>query len=206
MARLIEGMGKNSADEYSRIFLKRKEKGVDQFDAKRWNKLLKHYRGGRLIDLGCLDSLVPEIAQQSYPDAECWGIDVAEDAIKEMRAKFPSIMYEVGDVYKTKFPNNYFEYAVAGELIEHLDAPQKFVDETFRILKRGGWLALSTPKGETHAGEVDHERHLWSFEPEDIEKLLSSFTNVQITTMGSQYFPRYVYHFPTIIAYAQKPL
>lgn len=204
MKRLIDGLGVNSPQEYDRIYDKRKREGVDQFDLKRWHKLLKYYKGGRLVDLGCLDSLVPQLALDSYPKAEVWGIDTATEAIKALQKEKTGVLYEVADVYDTHFPSNYFDYAVAGELIEHLDDPARFIKETFRTLKHGGVFAISTPCGETELGEVDHERHLWSFEVEDIKKLLEPYGKVKVTTMGSQYFPIYEYHFPNIIAFCFK--
>ena len=204
MKRLIEGMGDNSAKGYDEIYAKRKELGTDAQDYRRWKKLLQHYRGGKLIDLGCLDSMIPMMAKAWYPKAEVWGIDIAEEAIKDMQRQNPDALFQVGDVYDTLLPSNYFDYAVAGELIEHLDDPEKFLSETFRILKHGGILALSTPLGETHAGEVDNHRHLWSWEVEDMYTLMAPYGSVRTKVVGSQYFPTYTYHFPTIISFTKK--
>lgn len=203
MRRLIEGTGKNSPEEYDQVFLKRQENDPDDFDVKRWRQLLYYYRGGKLIDLGCLDSLVPSIAHHWYPKSEIWGIDLAKEALKQMKEKFPFVYYQEMDVYKTDFPNNYFDYAVAGEIIEHLEDPEKFIKEAFRILKVDGMLALSTPLKELLGG-VDQYRHLWSFELEDIRKLLSPYGKVKIYTLGSQFFPWYRYSHDIILAYMVK--
>lgn len=205
MDRLVKGMGQNSPQAYDAIYLKRKERGVDAYDLKRWKKLLQYYKGGRLIDMGCLDSLVPVLAKEAYPKAEAWGIDTAAQALGKMQEEHPEIIYRVEDVYKTSFPSNYFDYVVAGELIEHLEFPFTFFTEAFRILKHGGVLAISTPKEEgKEPGAVDAHRHLWSFSEEDIRSLIDSQADVWMKTLGSQYFPRYIYHWPTILAYARK--
>lgn len=205
MERLVEGLGENSPQGYDAIYLQRKERGVDAYDLKRWKKLLQYYKGGRLLDAGCLDSLVPVLARESYPNAEVWGIDTAGQAIGKMQEEYPDVIYRVEDVYKTSFPSNYFDYIVAGELIEHLDYPIDFFNEAFRILKRGGVLAISTPKEEAHEpGAVDAHRHLWSFSPEDITALASAHADVWTKTLGSQFFPTYIYHWPTILAYCRK--
>lgn len=205
MIKLTEQNELNSPQSYDKVFLKRKENGVDKQDLRRWKRLLKHYRGGRLIDLGCLDSRIPELVNQRFSDAEVWGIDLAQDSIKQMKELFPWVMYEVMDVYKTKYPDNYFGYAVAGEILEHLEDPVKFIKETMRILRPGGILALSTPKDEfVEPGAVDAHRHLWSFSVEDIKKLLEPYGEVSIDILGSKYFPMYEYHFPTIVSYCKK--
>lgn len=204
MKRLIENLGKNSPEEYAGILLQRTLKGTDERDLKRWNKLVKFYRGGRFIDLGCLDSLAPILIKERYPKEEVWGLDYSRAAIEEMQQRYPYIYYQQGDVYDTKFPANYFSYITAGELLEHLDNPANFIKEAMRILKRGGTLALSTPLEETGAGEVDKDRHIWSFSIEDMDMLLGPYGKVTVKIMGSEYFPKYAYHFPTIICYCQK--
>lgn len=205
MIRLIEENNKNTPAEYNRIFNARKEQGIDKFDMRRWKKLLKYYRGGNLVDVGCLDSLVPLLAHERYPKAELWGVDVAEEAIIAMRRRMPYVNYQVRDAYETRFPDEYFDYAVAGEVIEHLENPKQFITELARIVKPGGVLAISTPLNEAiDPGAVDHERHIWSFDEQDIKDLLSPFGSVTLATLRSQKFPIYKYHFPNIIGWCKK--
>ena len=99
----------------------------------------------------------------------------------------------------------YFSYAVAGELLEHLEDPHKFIKEVFRILKPGGILALSTPLDEAREpGAIDSERHLWSFKVDDIMKILIPYGKIKIAILRSQYFPTYQYHWPIILAWVKK--
>lgn len=204
MKPLREQSDKNSAEAYNEIYLKREGEADDQ-DLRRWKKLLKYYKGGRLIDMGCLDSQVPLIAAERFPHAEMWGIDQAELAINKMREKYPWVYYEVRDVYETNFPKNYFSYVVGGELIEHLEEPKHFIEEAMRILRPGGTLAISTPLNEAiEPGAVDGERHLWSYTQDDLIDMLKPYGYVKIKTMGSTFFPTYQYHFPTILAYCKK--
>lgn len=205
MVRLIQGLGANSPSGYDAIYKERKEKGVDPFDVKRWQKLLKYYRGGKLVDIGTLDSLIPAMAKDAYPQAEVWGIDTAEEAIKDMQERYPQVLYAVDDGYKTKFPSNHFDYVVAGEVIEHLDDPPRFIKECMRILKHGGIFALSTPEEEIREiGAIDALRHVHSFSQKEIQDLLSPYGKVIIRIQSSQYFPKYIYSWPTIISFLFK--
>lgn len=205
MIKLNEQNELNDPREYDKIFLKRKENGVDKQDLRRWKRLLKHYKGSRLIDLGCLDSEIPGLVSQRFPGAEVWGIDLAPQTITEMQRKFPWVFYEVQDVYHTKYPNDYFGYAVAGEIMEHLEDPEKFIAEAMRILRPGGILAISVPKEEAREpGAVDKDRHLWSYDTKDFETLLGSYGTVTVETMGSKFLPFYEYHFPNIISFCKK--
>ena len=191
----------NTPSEYERIYFERQEKGIDEFDLKRWELLIKYYKYGKFVDLGCLDSLAAVMAYQKTKD-EVWGIDFAKDSIEDMKKRHPGVLWHVGNVYDTKFPSDFFQYVVAGELIEHLEYPEKFLKEAFRILKKKGILALSTPLNEK-LGEVDAERHLWSFTIEDIKNLISPYGKVKISLLKSRYFP-YKYHHRNIIVYCKK--
>lgn len=205
MKKLTEQSEKNSPEEYDKIFLKRQELGPDDQDIRRWKKLLRYYKGGRLLDIGCLDSMVPQFAHDRFPRAEIWGMDLAKDSITQMRRLYPWAYFEVGDAYHTKFPSNYFGYVVAGELIEHLDRPKDFIEETMRILRPGGTLALSTPLDEaSDPGAVDHERHIWSFTESDLVDMLEPYGSVIIKQLGSRFFPYYDYRFPSVLAYCKK--
>ena len=161
----------NSGEAFDKIF---KEKKPDETDIRRWQELFKYYKGGSFIDLGCLWSYIPLWAKQKFPKDEIWGLDQAEEAILQLAQAEPSINYTVGDVMDTQFPDNYFDYIVSGEVIEHLEDPAKFIKEAFRILKPGGKLVLSTPR-EEEKGAVDEHRHLWSFSASDIRTLCKPY-------------------------------
>lgn len=193
----------NTNEEYNRIFFERQEKGVDSQDKRRWKKLLKYYKGGKLIDLGCLDSQIWKYSRGLY-----LGIDIAEEAIIQMQFDTEDkedVYFEVRDLYDTKFPDNYFDYAVLGEVIEHLEKPEEAIKEAVRILKKGGTLAISTPlEEEKEAGAVDSERHLWSFNVDDLTGWLKPYGEVKSQILGSEYFPLYKYHWPSLLAYLKK--
>ena len=195
----------NSSEEFEKTFHERRRASPNWMDIYRWEELVKSFKGGRLIDLCCLDSLVPLMAKTRYPGAEVWGLDRAEGIIRELAEAEPRINYTVGDVYETNFPDGYFDYVVAGELIEHLERPQDFMKEAFRILKSGGKLALTTPLEETEAGEVDHKRHLWSFTKVDIRALARPYMRGAKTKIIPTWFERRIkYHHPYILCLISK--
>jgi SAM-dependent methyltransferase len=163
------------------------------FDIRRWELLLKYYEGGRLIDLGSYDSLLPYMAK-----------------IKYLSKMFPKT--SVCEIYKIdwisqelKVKDNFFDYVTAGQVIEHLEkpTPQELVKEVHRVLKPGGVFALSCPYKETERGEVDINHHWKGITEKDIANLLKDFKRIKIKIIGSNYLP-YKYNFEHLICYAWK--
>jgi ubiquinone/menaquinone biosynthesis C-methylase UbiE len=175
---------KSGPEEYDRIFFERAKNAPDQFDLDRWKTLVKYFGGGNIVDLGCLDSQIPRLIYEKIGHGEFWqywGVDHALQAIEQMTKESQSnpwkthTRYIENDVYKTAFLDGEMDYAVMGELLEHLERPEEAIKEAFRILVAGGILALSTPLEETEAGDVDKEHHMWSFSQEDIGGMCSPF-------------------------------
>lgn len=51
----------------------------------------------------------------------------------------------IGSAVKMPFKDATFDVITSFDLIEHLINPDDFLSESFRILKRWGWLVISTP-------------------------------------------------------------
>lgn len=186
----------NSPEEYQKIAYT----PVDWFELKRWQRLLKHWKGGYLLDLGSFDSMVPVFAKALYPESWVHALDYSYKGTNI----YSGIYYDQGDVYNIKRGDATMDYVVMGQLLEHLEYPEKALKEAMRVLKVGGVLALSVPLNETEAGEVDKTHHLWSFSEQDIEELLKPYGSWEIETLRSQFIPRYIYHFPNIVAFCKK--
>ena len=180
-------------------------KKPDWFDEKRWKAMLKPYKGGNLLDIGCGISPTCKKAMKKSPSSDIRGIDFCQEIIDFMKQKHPQGNYICAGLdYLQTIENDYFNYIISGQLVEHLEDVAGFVKETMRILKPGGILSISTPLGETEAGELDKERHLWSFSVQDVVDLLKPYGKVKIQVLRSDYYPIYRYYFPHIIAFCRK--
>ena len=166
---------------------------------------MSRFRGSSLLDVGCLDSLIIPLAWKKYPPSKPFlvGIDTAKDVSTQMSRKYPYALFYNTDLFSFQ-SESLFDYVVLGEVIEHIENPQLAIMKAMQLLNPGGILALSTPWEETELGEVDKERHIWSFSPQDIRDMLEPYGTVEIQRLGSQWFPRYRYAFPSIIAFGTK--
>ncbi len=72
------------------------------------------------------------------------GVDISEESIK--KALENGINAIVGDVEEgLNFPNETFDAVIACEVIEHLFDTDFFIQEMKRVIKKGGYLFISTP-------------------------------------------------------------
>lgn len=83
------------------------------------------------------------ILADNYPQSRVTVVNLFEDDI--LYDFYNNIEHVQGDVTKMQFPDNCFDMAFFGELFEHVyDLPGVFA-EIKRVLKPGGFLALTTP-------------------------------------------------------------
>ncbi len=146
------------------------EVGLDFSDFARIKLLLKLYSGGALLDIGCgISPLCLEASQ--LEKGEVWGIDFAGEMIKKLQEDYPQIHYVEGELLGLPFKEEQFDYVALGEILEHTENPKAVIKEAFRVLKTGGFLALSVPNKENAATHKD-KQHLWSFQGVDMSYLV----------------------------------
>jgi len=170
----------NTPELANELFEKRWRKQLHYIDWLRFKKLVQYYQGGRYLDIGCFNTPIMLELKRDFPNEEFYGLDHANKVINYLQKQFPDINYVLGDVMKLPFENEFFNYVVMGELIEHMESPAELLKEAFRVLKRGGMLALSTPDSEEIHNPLVSEEHLWAFTEEDIKELLGIYGKVEV--------------------------
>ena len=100
-----------------------------------------YVRGGKLLEIGCGSGRY--LRRMKNLGWDCQGIDFSAAAVDICRSL--GLPVHQGDLASMRFPPDTFDVVVASHLIEHLPDPGGFVEESARILKRGGILVLKTP-------------------------------------------------------------
>ena len=120
----------------------------------------------RILDVGCGDGVISEplIKKGHFVAA----VDLPTVATSAHKCNVSSIM--AGDAETLAFADATFDLVIASEVLEHLWAPESFIDEAYRTLKPRGFLIIETPEGM--AG-LNYDSHMNFYTVEKIEKMLA---------------------------------
>jgi ubiquinone/menaquinone biosynthesis C-methylase UbiE len=147
----------------------------------------------RILDIGCecgFDIFQLSKYFSDY-DIEFVGIDIYSPKVeiankKAKECKMPNCTFSHGNAEDLDFPPESFDFIVCSEVVEHLHKPKKALRDMHKILKKGGYLILTTPNPDNKMG---------MFLPRSIKKRWSQW-NVEkkgkLDKGGEQH--QYVYH------------
>ena len=143
---------------------------------------LDKIRGFYIADLGCGYGY-NTIALSPYVK-KIDGFDVDKDAIAFANVKLKQLLHDQNccfaafDGYNTMKDDMTYDAVLSFEVIEHVPSPKFYLNEAFRILKKGGKMYMSTPNGlianknyciiKYHAKE-----HLTEYFPLELQNMLS---------------------------------
>ena len=168
-------------------------------------KTVKPYlqENSKVLDVGCaLGFLAKRFAKENH---RVWGIDVSEYAIITSQKEVPGSSFLVHNA-EEKFPfsDNFFDAAMAIDILEHLEYPDAALENINRVLKPGGVIFLGSPNNNvlrkiffSIPDKLEHHISLRSID--QLEKMLlrSNFELIDswttITALTSQIkFPRWI--------------
>jgi SAM-dependent methyltransferase len=143
---------------------------------------------GRLLDIGSGDGWLVAHMRELGWDAE--GLDFDAGAIRAARSR--GVVVHQGSLHEQRFPDRSFDAITMSHSIEHLHDPLAWLQETRRVLKQGGRLAIATPNSRSlsHAAFREHwfalepPRHLHIFNADALAALLrrAGFERLRVFT------------------------
>lgn len=87
---------------------------------------------------------IPKL-RDNYKDAEIINLEASSRFIEIASRIFPNETFRQTDLASFPCEDNYFDYIVSLETLEHAPDPLKFLRECYRVLKSDGTLILSCP-------------------------------------------------------------
>lgn len=135
---------------------KQLKQAASTFQVKSRIGAVRHYaKGKKVLDVGCVSHnfAIRSGAQGNWLHehvrsvaAECLGVDYDAEGVAQMRAAGYDVVH--ADITADLTPileRGPFDVVVAGEVIEHLPAPQALLDMARQALRPGGRLIITTP-------------------------------------------------------------
>ena len=192
----------NEFDEYSKWknHKKRIEIMLGLVDLAFSRSNIKNKKSFRIIDIGGNTGVIAKLLKDRGYSASV--ADMSELALKTARKKgIKTYRFDFNE--KFDIDDKKYDLIIAGEVIEHVLDTKLFLDECNRILKKGGFLVLSTPNLATYNDRIRflfgsmprqmnpyHERlklHIRPFTYKGLKEALE-FSSFKILNFKSKYF------------------
>lgn len=145
-----------------------------------FSRILAHIpEDARVLDVGCGIGRLSRLMREKRK-AVVTGLDFSPWACEKLRADgFDAI---VSSLPAIPFPDAHFDVAVATEVLEHLDEPEKTLREMARVIRPGGIIMISVPNDTLHPfEELEHQQ---SFTRDKVAKMLSRIGSVVEISTG----------------------
>jgi ubiquinone/menaquinone biosynthesis C-methylase UbiE len=96
----------------------------------------------KILDLGCGDGTRLSLFAK---DKESVGIDGSSKAISLALKKYQGIRFIKGNIEQLPFESESFDLVYSAYVLEHLERPEKALDEALRVTAPGGRICLIAP-------------------------------------------------------------
>ncbi|MFC1551040.1 class I SAM-dependent methyltransferase [Candidatus Latescibacterota bacterium] len=130
------------------------------------NELLGRFRVSRrfldpqkednVLSIGCKEAVLESHIAGEVNSITAFDID--SDIIDANAGKIPGITFEYGDIVRgTGYPEESFDKILFLEVLEHLpvNTEDQALSESYRLLKTGGTMVISTPNDTAAAAVMD---------------------------------------------------
>lgn len=142
------------------------KEGTDPYVAH--SNFVKDWIGkGKTVDIGAGDGLITSLIQGAM------GID--DNSMAVDLATGHGVDVKLLSIYNIRCPYfGYFDNAFMGDVLEHLQFPEKALSRVVRILKTGGYLYIATPPA-LGGSQVRDKYHYKEYTEETLRNLVERY-------------------------------
>ena len=117
-------------------------------------KKIRVNKNTKIIEVGCGTSILGQLySKNDMPLVTA--TDLSVNMVKRGKKYYPYINFIVDDAQKPKIKGK-FDVVFSSEVIEHLPLPREAMINWTKLLKKGGFLVLSTPNGKLAKESKEH--------------------------------------------------
>lgn len=158
----------------------------------RYLQAIKPKEGMRLIELGSGSGRPLTYLKTLFPELEIWGVDYSAGGIAYAKKTYGKhgVKFKHVPAQDTSLKSGYFDFVISSHVIEHVaeDEALKFMQEAYRLLKKGGYAFIGTP-------ERRHCQDLYTLNPTEKKQLRlvppheHEFKMHELKALGQKVFP-----------------
>ncbi|MFA6250086.1 MAG: class I SAM-dependent methyltransferase [Candidatus Shapirobacteria bacterium] len=103
---------------------------------------------GEILDIGACDGTFSQVILKKAKAKSLVGIDIVSSLVKFAKKRFKRdkrFKFLVADAEKLPFKNDRFGAVFCLEALEHVDYPEKVIEEAMRVTKPGGYVVILVP-------------------------------------------------------------
>jgi ubiquinone/menaquinone biosynthesis C-methylase UbiE len=104
--------------------------------------ILKPLDYSNMLDIGCGEGYITS-EMASLKKSSVMGIDLGDEPLKKARSRYGDIEFVKCSAYELPFEDSNFDLVTTIEILEHLDNPEKALEEIKRVSKK--WIIFSVP-------------------------------------------------------------
>ena len=156
-------------DIFSHITEKDLQSGAALRDLPNLLKVLDIVRGKgirRMCDIGCGYGGLTKIVSRYLQVDEVYGIDIDDERLQVASQRGIKVFRVDIEYEKLSFPDEYFDLVTSFGVLEHLKHFDNFFTESYRVLRKGGFLIISMPNLGSWINRI---ALLLGFQPRDVE-------------------------------------
>lgn len=107
------------------------------------DSLLADLDFSNVYEAGCGEGMISEhIYELKNGEAQCYASDISCRLIENASRTFPHIHFSEGSIYDIKCEDEAFDLVFASEVLEHLDYPERAIQELFRVSKKHVFISV----------------------------------------------------------------
>lgn len=177
----------NTPEHFNEIWVE----GIHYFDRVRMEAFTDYVKNGQtVLDVGAGLFSWGEYLLSQRRSVTVYAVDFSPTAQEIAQQRFPSINYVLSDIAKgLPWADGYFDVVGSGEVIEHMEEPDKFAEEMARVCCSDGMIIIGTVDTESEdAKKIIYPEHVWEFTSEDLIDLLSPYGKTRYKVVGNYHF------------------